>query len=267
MIFDFAIRGKYYFSLHSNQTILIMNFQVSIVANNEEDHRAWFGFCESRLRILIAGLDSEEIGTQAYPFSKFFVTKGDLQQPQAIPSKPENSKGSEIASHFFIALRFAYGIENVDLIDLTAEYTYSVNNWDERAQGMDLRINHVLQRDLPAFVFKSSSQNDNQACNNAQDEEIISSAVHEVDSKNVQGTKIKPEISTVRHDVKSAEDCLTSPMLKAKIGSPAPRIKPDESLMSPMKRAKPESSAVLRDMKLPDECLGSPLKKSKLDRS
>ena len=98
---------------------------------------------------------------------------------------------------------------------------------------------------IPKFVFKSSSPNNNQACYNAQNEEVISSAIHEVDSKNVQGSKIKPELSTVRHDVKSAEDCLPSPMLKAKIGSPAPSIKPDENLMSPMKRAEPESSAVL----------------------
>ena len=99
---------------------------------------------------------------------------------------------------------------------------------------------------IPKFVFKSSSPNNNQACYNAQNEEVISSAIHEVeDSKNVQGSKIKPELSTVRHDVKSAEDCLPSPMLKAKIGSLAPSIKPDENLMSPMKRAEPESSAVL----------------------
>ena len=195
---------------------------MSIIANNEEDHRAWFGLCESRLRILIAGLDSVEYGTHAYPFAKFFTTRSTKEKhhlAQGYGSESWNGLKEEtpqIATSFFIALRFSYGIENVDLIDCTAEYSYSVNNWEERKQGMDLCIGHVLQKDLPPFVFKSASSITKLSQNNAGEGSICSSGV---DSKpeTVRASRRKPEVSTVLSGMQSPDECLASPMKRAKI--------------------------------------------------
>ncbi len=182
--------------------------QIRIIAKNEEDHRSWFGFCESRLRILIAGLDSVQYGTQAYPFAKFFTIR-------------ENGDGDEvdcITTSFFIALRFAHGIENVDLIDCTAEYSYSVNCWGDREPGMDLCIEHVLQKDLPPFVFKSDrgiAETDKHDGTQEQDSDADQDKSFKVESK---VGPMKSEISTILCDMESPDDCLASPMKKAKIG-------------------------------------------------
>ena len=40
------------------------------ISETEEDHQAWYGICESRLRLLIAGLESPTLGTFAYPYAK-----------------------------------------------------------------------------------------------------------------------------------------------------------------------------------------------------
>ena len=121
-----------------------------ITASNEEDHRAWFGLCESRLRILIASLDSIEHGTHAYPFSKFFKREAnEISNPQ--------EESHDIVTYFYIALRFADGVENVDLWGCTTEYAYSVDGWEGKREGMDLHIEYVLQQNLPDFVFETSS--------------------------------------------------------------------------------------------------------------
>lgn len=138
--------------------------QINIIASNNDDYRAWFGLCESKLRILIAGLESPENGIQAYPFAKFF--KRTSNRDKVVPS-PEtlddmsNASGDEdptssepvITAAFFIALRFANGIDSVDLKNCTEEFVYKVNTWEERKHDMDLSIMHVLQSELPSFVF------------------------------------------------------------------------------------------------------------------
>ena len=72
-------------------------------------------------------------------------------------STPQNMPYDQKCKHttsFFIALRFAYGVDNVDLKSCTSEFLYKVNAWEERKFGMDLTIEHVLQQNLPSFVFK-----------------------------------------------------------------------------------------------------------------
>lgn len=116
--------------------------QVTITANNEEDHQSWFGFCESRLRILIAGMDSQAFGMLSYPFAKFF--------------KNVDSHENVKRTYFYMALRFEYGVENVDTTSCTHEFLYMVNTWENRKAGMDIKLDHVLQRNLPSFVFDNT---------------------------------------------------------------------------------------------------------------
>lgn len=56
-------------------------------------------------------------------------------------------------SSFFIALRFAQ-IESIDLKQNTLEFACTVNNWEDRREGMDLVIRHVLSKDLPSYVHQ-----------------------------------------------------------------------------------------------------------------
>ena len=126
--------------------------KINIIARNAKDFRAWFGLCESRLRILIAGLESPEYGIQAYPFAKFYNQKQVFSDESAQQNVSFDHKCKHTTS-FFIALRFAYGVDNVDLKSCTSEFLYKVNAWEERKFGMDLTIEHVLQQNLPSFVF------------------------------------------------------------------------------------------------------------------
>mmetsp|Transcript_10037 Transcript_10037/g.14926 ORF Transcript_10037/g.14926 Transcript_10037/m.14926 type:complete len:531 (-) Transcript_10037:137-1729(-) len=108
--------------------------QITIEANGEASFRKWFGFCEARMRILIVSLDSPVQGVEAHPFAKFFYN--DVNSVS-----------------FFIALRFAHGVENINISDLASEFLYKVNSWEERREGMDLKLEHKLQQDLPAYIL------------------------------------------------------------------------------------------------------------------
>ena len=121
--------------------------QVIIVARGAEDFRAWFGICESRLRVLITSLESPEYGVQPFPFAKFFHRK----------LRDDNGSFKYTAS-FFVALRFSFGVENVDLRSCTEEFLRKVNAWDQRRWGMDLTIEHRTQQNLPLFVFESNEE-------------------------------------------------------------------------------------------------------------
>jgi len=132
---DFIFRESDFFRQHAHY------LQVNIIARNQQDFRCWFGLCESKLRILIVCLESPGFGIEAYPFSKFFHQKHD----------------KKYSSSFFIALRFAHGVENVDLKSCTSEFLYKVNAWDQRQCGMDLTIEHKLQQNLPHYVFNNSN--------------------------------------------------------------------------------------------------------------
>jgi len=128
---------------------------VTIRATNEAHFRSWFGFCESRLRILIAGLESPSMGVQAYPFAKFFDSEHGCSSGggDVIGRNGENDGCSKETS-FFIALRFSYGVESIDLKSCTEEFSYKVNSWVERKDSMDLTIEHVFQEQLPSYVLQ-----------------------------------------------------------------------------------------------------------------
>lgn len=109
--------------------------QVNISARDADDFRAWFGLVESRLRALFVGLDAPDRGVEAFPHAEFF-------------------RCGEGATSVFVALRFAHGVESVDLRDCASDFLRKVNEWKDRRFGMDLTIEHRLRRDLPAFVFE-----------------------------------------------------------------------------------------------------------------
>jgi poly(A) polymerase Pap1 len=146
-------RKSDFFRRHSNF------LQITIRANNSEDFFKWLRLCESRLRLLITSLDTPDVN--AWPFTKFFERKynpsGSVKNTKKATS-PNNSCLHE--SFFFIALRFAPGLDSVNLRYCTADFLHKVNSWEERKEGMDLTIAHVLQDDLPEFVFDEDADDD-----------------------------------------------------------------------------------------------------------
>ena len=130
--------------------------QVNITANNASDFLEWFRLCESRLRILITGLESPECGVEVFPFAKFFDRK--YSKSGLVVGAGKSDEDCKTESCFFMALRFAFGVENVDLRYCTSEFLHKVNSWEGRRLGMDLSIEHVMQKDLPTFLYDSETK-------------------------------------------------------------------------------------------------------------
>jgi poly(A) polymerase Pap1 len=143
-----------FFARHSNY------LQVSIRANNPDDFLKWQRLCESRLRLLISSLETPQVS--AWPFAKLFrqkyTTKGVVRSGNmelAIDGLQE--------SFFFIALRFAPGVDSVNLRYCFSDFLHKVNSWEERKEGMDLGIAHILQKELPASVVDDAAAEDESA--------------------------------------------------------------------------------------------------------
>jgi len=202
------LKGNDFFTQHTYY------IQVSISSTNAKDHRLWFGFCESRLRILIAGLESHEHGSLAYPFARFFTRK-EMYPAAASDSNDIDTKKSlaKIVTSFYIALRFEENIRSVDLKSCMEEYTYMVNNFEGRKMGMDLNIKHVLQEDLPNYVFEDNEDVDLEKLVEAE------RSVNE-DSKREQQSLISRNPESQSNDFANQSlQSLASPMKKAKISS------------------------------------------------
>lgn len=130
--------------------------QVNITADNASDFLEWFRLCESRLRILITGLESPECGVEVFPFAKFFDRK--YSKSGVLLGAGKSDEDCKTESCFFMALRFAFGVENVDLRYCTSEFLHKVNSWEGRRIGMDLTIEHVMQKDLPSYLYDSKTK-------------------------------------------------------------------------------------------------------------
>ncbi|KAL7538730.1 hypothetical protein ACHAXR_008763 [Thalassiosira sp. AJA248-18] len=142
-VWDVLFEGNDFFTQHANYLQVSNHLsEVNIIGTDEDEFREWFGLCESRMRLLIAGLESPVAGVRAYPFAKFFHMRdeGDVKY----------------VSSFFIALRFAYSTKRVDLGQLVTEYLQFVNQWEGRRDGMDLTVHLVAKKNLPMFVFASN---------------------------------------------------------------------------------------------------------------
>lgn len=107
---------------------------------------------------MIAGLESPSQGIYAYPCARFFTRKFNAYGNKSSNDLGEESldndddNGIQIITSFFIALRFAQGIDSVDLKTCIEEFVNIVNNWEHRVLSMDLTIEHALDKDLPEYV-------------------------------------------------------------------------------------------------------------------
>lgn len=124
--------------------------QTNISASNGNDFLEWFRFVESRLRLLIAGLDNPHYGVQAEPFCKFYDRAYDSKGMCIGPGKSLCENRTE--SSLFIGLRFDYSVDHVDLSYLVGEFLHKINSWEGRNLGMDLTMETVGRDALPKFL-------------------------------------------------------------------------------------------------------------------
>ena len=101
-----------------------------MIGTNEEEFRSWFGLCESRMKLLIVGLESPIDGVQAYPHAKFFHRREKKGMEGGIDD--ENIK--YVTSHF-VALRFAHTAKRVDLGPLVMDFCKSLTRLRDASPG------------------------------------------------------------------------------------------------------------------------------------
>lgn len=128
--------------------------QINISASNAKSFLEWYRFVESRLRLLIAGLESPHHGVQAEPFCKFYDRAYNSDGVCIGPGKSAPNCKNEAC--LFVALRFGYGIDNADLSYGVAEFLHKVNSWNGRDAGMDVEIEVVQSHQLPNFLIEKS---------------------------------------------------------------------------------------------------------------
>lgn len=140
--------GDQFFKRHSSF------LQVNILSGDADSHREWFRFVESKLRLLIAGLDTTEV--QVEPFCNFFHrcydSNGDL-----VGSGTSSAKNKH-ETCFFGALRFRNGVEELDLSYNVSEFLHIVNTWENRRQGMELTIKVVTKEDVSSCISHKSTK-------------------------------------------------------------------------------------------------------------
>eukprot|EP00522_Entomoneis_paludosa_P007826 CAMPEP_0172444122 /NCGR_PEP_ID=MMETSP1065-20121228/4222_1 /TAXON_ID=265537 /ORGANISM="Amphiprora paludosa, Strain CCMP125" /LENGTH=839 /DNA_ID=CAMNT_0013194543 /DNA_START=35 /DNA_END=2554 /DNA_ORIENTATION=+ len=132
-----------FFARHANF------LQIKIEASNEQQFLEWFRLVESRLRLLIGNLETQEI--HVWPYAHFF-DRGYDADGNFLKNGEKSPPEGKHESLLFIGLRFARGLEDVNLNLLTSDFVHKLNSWDGRRDGMNLHLSHVLARDLPLFV-------------------------------------------------------------------------------------------------------------------
>lgn len=149
--FDWAevFRDGGFFRRHSNF------LKITIRAQPPDLYLEWKRLCESKLRLLISNLESQTPEVHAWPFAKFFQGRYESSERGEGEEKTDGGNDSIQESCFFIALRFAPGVETVDLRYSTSDFLHKVNSWEGRRSGMDLSIARVTADDLPDFCFDS----------------------------------------------------------------------------------------------------------------
>ena len=123
--------------------------QVIITSKTQQEHVEWLRLVESRLRLLIGSLETPEM--HVWPYAKLFDKPRQATSTDNNNSNDEEEEGFETS--FFVALRFAPGVQHADLQVLTLSFCHQVNSWEKRTETMDLVVKHVTRSQLPEYVL------------------------------------------------------------------------------------------------------------------
>ena len=143
--------------------------QLEVKATSAEDHRAWFGWCESRLRSLFLSLEQPPLifsHPQANCFHRHMkrdsidgVETETLSSSASSSFSPSStlaqSKVVGYSSSFFIGLSFRSGLKCVDVNPAIHGFVTRVNSWENRKNGMELFISAHTKNTIPSFVHST----------------------------------------------------------------------------------------------------------------
>ncbi len=131
--------------------------QINISSTNEADFTKWFRFVESKLRNLISSLETTEV--HAWPFARFFEVNKYQSKTDEIAETCKTTSKNPVCGYekcFFIGLRFAPGIDAIDVRHLTMDFLFKVNNWDSRNEStMDLTLAYLSASDIPLYTLEA----------------------------------------------------------------------------------------------------------------
>jgi poly(A) polymerase len=144
--------------------------QVTIRAANRQDFVEWFRLVESRLRVLITDLETEQV--HAWPFARFFDRRYDSDGNCLGHGKTKDENAMH-ESLFFIALRFADEVETIDMRFAPSAFLHNVNSWNNRVAGMDLSLKHITNSELPTFVHPKCDSTPKPNSNDSKEDNAI----------------------------------------------------------------------------------------------
>ncbi len=172
--------------------------QIDICADTEEDKRLWFGWVESRMRLLIAGIESlHNEGWNIHPIANCFhrdkdtiihdnvqsdtankASEGEennINNPISRPTTPvrhvyEESTASDSGttgisnpalSTFFMGLSINLGIQKGTPMDMTHtinQFILKCKYWAGIKPGMIIDVKIIRQNEIPKWVFETTAE-------------------------------------------------------------------------------------------------------------
>ena len=169
--------------------------QIDIQAQNEDDKRLWFGWVESRIRLLIIGLEGMDGGIlHVHPIANVFhhdptpldtedVAKSDLNAVQlevtpprkTIPTLIENTSNERSLQHpaistFFMGLTLNGPVGyKLDLTEVIEQFILKCKYWSGMKHGMSLNIHFIAYDEVPLWVLEAKAEPSNvRACTPAK---------------------------------------------------------------------------------------------------
>mmetsp|Transcript_10080 Transcript_10080/g.31016 ORF Transcript_10080/g.31016 Transcript_10080/m.31016 type:complete len:624 (+) Transcript_10080:178-2049(+) len=129
--------------------------RVAVIADNEEDHRGWAGWVESRLRVFVQKLEHVPMLLGAHPYPKMFMPP---KPSSAASGDEEGVSSSPVIGYFFLALHYlptepGAAREAVDITLAVSDFTRHVyKGWPSRVESMLIDIDPIGRSQLPEWA-------------------------------------------------------------------------------------------------------------------
>jgi len=112
------------------------------VGKNLQDHVEWLRVVESRLRLLIVGLETDDV--LVLPHAESF----------------DHHEGDTLQTSFFVGLQFQSEVGASYLRHLTSDFLRKVHAMPERTEHRNLNLEHIQYGNLPDFVLSKDAADD-----------------------------------------------------------------------------------------------------------
>lgn len=168
--------------------------QLDVISTDQNNHKRWLGWCESRMRALPIAIDQSCV--VAHPCSFLFHKKPQEYADNRIVSK--TVEGSEFVTSYFIGLSFKSGLKSLDLTPSVQDFLSYVLSWSGWEEGMDLDLSALTPAEVPDWVIKSSTSGQDISQVDEQDKSLSSAVTEEVIGlSGMTGEDMVPEASHV----------------------------------------------------------------------